>query len=164
MLYVDNYLEGFHIPFVHNELNSVLDYSSYETQLFDNGVLQIGFAKEGESKFDLPKNHVDYGKSIAAYYWWLFPNLMLNFYPWGLSINLVNPNGYSKTIVKYHGLVADQTKVGLGAGGDVDLVELQDQEIVEACFRGMKSSLYDRGRYSPKMEMGVHHFHRILTN
>ena len=164
MLYVDNYLEGFHIPFVHNELNSVLDYSSYETQLFDNGVLQIGFAKEGEAKFALPKNHVDYGKSIAAYYWWLFPNLMLNFYPWGLSINLVNPNGYSKTTVKYHGLIADQTKVGMGAGGDVDLVELQDQEIVEACFRGMKSSLYNRGRYSPKMEMGVHHFHRILTN
>ena len=164
MLYVDNYLEGFHIPFVHNELNSVLDYSSYETQLFDNGVLQIGFAKEGEAKFDLPKNHEDYGKSIAAYYWWLFPNLMLNFYPWGLSINLVNPNGYSKTVVKYHGLIADQTKVGLGAGGDVDLVELQDQEIVEACFRGMKSSLYNRGRYSPKMEKGVHHFHRILTN
>ena len=164
MLYVDNYLEGFHIPFVHNELNSVLDYSSYETQLFDNGVLQIGFAKEGEAKFDLPKSHVDYGKSIAAYYWWLFPNLMLNFYPWGLSINLVNPNGCAKTIVQYHGLVADRTKVGLGAGGDVDLVELQDQEIVEACFRGMNSSLYERGRYSPKMEMGVHHFHRILTN
>ena len=164
VLYVDNYLEGFHIPFVHNELNSVLDYSSYETQLFDNGVLQIGFAKEGEAKFDLPKTHVDYGKSIAAYYWWLFPNLMLNFYPWGLSINIVNPNGYAKTVVKYHGLIADQTKVGLGAGGDVDLVELQDQEIVEACFRGMKSSLYNRGRYSPKMETGVHNFHRILTN
>ena len=60
---------------------------------------------------------IDAGKRIAAYYWWLFPNLMLNFYPWGLSINLVNPNGCTKTVVKYHGLIADQTKVGLGAGG-----------------------------------------------
>jgi choline monooxygenase len=30
-LYCDNYLEGFHIPFVHPSLNAVLDYGSYET-------------------------------------------------------------------------------------------------------------------------------------
>ena len=36
----------------------------------------------------------DYGKRVAAFYFWLFPNLMLNFYPWGLSMNVVNPLGY----------------------------------------------------------------------
>jgi choline monooxygenase len=29
--------------------------------------------------------------------------------------------------------------------------------------RGVKSRFYNRGRYSPKREMGVHHFHRLLA-
>ncbi|MBT4180964.1 MAG: Rieske 2Fe-2S domain-containing protein, partial [Euryarchaeota archaeon] len=55
-LYVDNYLEGFHIPFVHGDLHSVLDYDSYSTELFEGGVLQIGIANEGEACFDLPES------------------------------------------------------------------------------------------------------------
>ena len=50
------------------------------------------------------------------------------------------------------------------SGGDLDKVELEDQEIVEATQRGVLSKSYERGRYSPKMETGVHHFHRILTS
>ena len=53
--------------------------------------------------------------------------------------------------------------LGKGAGGDLDKVEIEDQEIVEATQRGVLSKSYERGRYSPKMETGVHHFHRILT-
>ncbi len=164
MLYVDNYLEGFHIPFVHSGLNDVLDYSQYETETFTNGVLQIGYAKDGESTFDIPKGHVDSGKSIAAYYWWLFPNLMLNFYPWGISINVVRPIDVGVTEVKYYGFVLDEAKIDTGAGGDLDSVEFEDQEIVEACYKGMKSRFYQQGRYSPKMEKGVHHFHRLITD
>jgi len=29
--------------------------------------------------------------------------------------------------------------------------------------RGVRSRLYDRGRYSPTRETGVHHFHRLLA-
>ena len=54
--------------------------------------------------------------------------------------------------------------LGKGAGGDLDKVEIEDQEIVEATQRGVLSKSYERGRYSPKMETGVHHFHRILTS
>ena len=54
MLYVDNYLEGFHIPFVHPELNQALDYSGYTTETFEGGVIQIGKAVDGDVKFDLP--------------------------------------------------------------------------------------------------------------
>lgn len=163
MLYVDNYLEGFHIPFVHKGLNSVIDYSSYQTELFDKAVLQVGEGRKGEVCFDIPKGHQDYGRNIAAYYWWLFPNLMLNFYPWGISLNVVLPQDVSQTKVAYYGLVSDSSNFGIGAGGSLDVVELEDQWIVEACNVGMGSSLYERGRYSPTMEKGVHHFHRLLT-
>jgi hypothetical protein len=29
--------------------------------------------------------------------------------------------------------------------------------------KGLRSRLYDRGRYSPSREQGVHHFHRLLA-
>ena len=162
-LYVDNYLEGFHIPFVHGDLHDVLDYDAYSTELFDGGVLQIGIANEGESCFDLPEGHPDFGQNIAAYYFWLHPGLMLNFYPWGLSINLVIPEAVDKTRIVYHGFVGDTAMLGKGAGGDLDKVEAEDQFIVEGCQKGVSSVAYERGRYSPTKEAGVHHFHRILT-
>ncbi len=162
-LYVDNYLEGFHIPFVHGDLHDVLDYDAYSTELFDGGVLQIGIANEGEPSFDLPENHPDSGHNIAAYYFWLYPGLMLNFYPWGLSVNLVIPESTDKTRIIYHGFVGDASVLGQGAGGDLDKVEAEDQFIVEGCQKGVSSVTYERGRYSPTKESGVHHFHRILT-
>jgi len=162
-LYVDNYLEGFHIPFVHGDLHEVLDYDAYRTELFDGGVLQIGIANEGEPSFDLPEEHPDFGQNIAAYYFWLHPGLMLNFYPWGLSVNLVIPEAVDKTRIVYHGFVDDASMLGKGAGGDLDKVEEEDQFIVEGCQKGVSSVAYERGRYSPTKETGVHHFHRILT-
>ena len=162
-LYVDNYLEGFHIPFVHSDLHDILDYDSYKTELFEGGVLQIGIANKGEECFDLPESSPDYGENIAAYYYWIFPGLMLNFYPWGLSVNIVNPISVNKTKIIYHGFVGDKSLLGKGAGGDLDKVELEDQDIVEATQRGVSSRAYDRGRYSPTKEKGVHHFHKILT-
>ena len=163
LLYVDNYLEGFHIPYVHKTLNSVIDYTSYQTELFDNAVLQIGEGQEVGDCFEIPEGHQDYGRNIAAYYWWIFPNLMLNFYPWGISVNVVDPLNVSQTNITYFGLVCDSSKIGIGAGGELDTVEHEDQWIVESCNIGMESKLYQRGRYSPTMEKGVHHFHRLLT-
>ncbi|MDP6844890.1 MAG: aromatic ring-hydroxylating dioxygenase subunit alpha [Candidatus Thalassarchaeaceae archaeon] len=162
-LYVDNYLEGFHIPFVHGDLHEVLDYDAYSTELFDGGVLQIGIANEGEPTFNLPEGHPDFGQNIAAYYFWLYPGLMLNFYPWGLSVNLVIPEDTDKTRIVYHGFVGDSSMLGKGAGGDLDKVEAEDQFIVEGCQKGVSSVAYERGRYSPTKESGVHHFHRIMT-
>jgi len=100
---------------------------------------------------------------VAAYYYWLYPGIILNFYPWGLSVNLVIPLSVSRTRIIYHGFVGDKSLLGKGAGGDLDKVEAEDQGIVEATQRGVGSGAYDRGRYSPTRETGVHHFHRMLT-
>lgn len=162
LLYVDNYLEGFHIPYVHPELNQALDYSGYVTETFDGGVLQIGKAMEGDVKFDLPAGHPDEGQDIAAYYLWLFPNMMFNFYPWGLSLNVVVPVSHKQCRVLYRGYVSDAELASQGAGSVLDTVEDQDQWVIEEVQKGMASKAYDRGRYSPTREQGVHHFHRIL--
>lgn len=90
-LYCENYLEGFHIPFIHAGLNTVLDYGNYTTELFRYSSLQLGLAKNDDLTFDLPPSSPDYGKKVVGYYFWVFPNMMFNFYPWGLSINIVKP-------------------------------------------------------------------------
>ena len=162
-LYCDNYLEGFHIPFVHADLNAALDYGNYETVLFKHANLQIGYADGDENTFDFPEGHEDYGKSIAAYYFWVFPNMMFNFYPWGLSVNVVKPISKEETEVSFISYVYDESKLDVGAGTGLDKVEQEDEAVVEGVQRGMKSSVYHIGRYSPEMEKGVHHFHRLLV-
>ena len=162
-LYCDNYLEGFHIPFVHSDLNEVLDYGSYSTEIHGHMNLQVGYAQSGEETFELPEGHPDYGKSIGAYYFWVFPNMMFNFYPWGLSINIVKPIDGEKTRVSFLTYLYDERKLHSGAGALLDKVEREDEFVVEGVHRGLKSKYYQAGRCSPTREQGVHHFHSLLA-
>jgi len=77
-LYCENYLEGFHIPYVHGSLNAVVDYGSYATEVFRYASLQTAY---------------DDKASIAGSYLFIFPNLMFNFYPWGVSVNVGGSRG-----------------------------------------------------------------------
>lgn len=162
-LYVDNYLEGFHIPYIHAALNDALSYGDYGYEKFEYGNLQIGVSSGGEDVFDLPADSPDYGKAVSAYYFWFFPNLMFNFYPWGLSINVVRPLGPDLVKVNFIPYVWDESKLGRGAGADLDRVEREDEAIVEQVQRGMRSRFYKRGRYSPKGEQLTHQFHGLLA-
>jgi len=161
-LYVENYLEGLHIPFVHPGLTQTLDLAEYRYELHRYATLQLAAAADGEPAFDLPAGSPEHGQRIAAYYYWVFPNLMLNFYPWGLSLNAVVPLGLSRTRVLFRSYVRDASLLGSGAGGALDAVELEDEAVVQTVQRGLRSRLYTRGRYSPTRELGVHHFHRLL--
>nr|HMS56908.1 SRPBCC family protein [Fimbriimonadaceae bacterium] len=161
-LYVDNYLEGFHIPFIHADLNAVIDYGNYTNELERYLNLQLAVGKGSDDVFDLPPSSPDYGKTISAYYYWVFPNLMFNFYPWGLSINVVRPLAPDRTKVTFYPYVWDESKRGRGAGAALDRVEREDEAVVELVQKGLRSRFYDRGRYSPEREAGVHHFHRLI--
>jgi len=162
-LYCENYLEGFHIPFVHAGLNSVIDFGNYTTELFRYSNLQLGIAKDDEDCFDLPVSSPDHGKKVAAYYYFIFPNLMMNFYPWGLSVNVVKPIGLSETKISFLTYVMDEKKYNSGAGSGLDTVEMEDEEVVEAVQKGVRSRYYQYGRYSVTREQGTHHFHRLMA-
>src|SRR5207237_10814751 len=128
------------------------------TELLPWGVLQIGTADANADTFELSPGSPEYGKRIAAYYFWFFPNLMFNFYPWGLSINIVRPLAADLTRVSFISYVWKPDRLGRGAGAALDRVEREDEAIVEATHRGLKSGFYTRGRYSPTRETGPHHF------
>jgi len=158
-LYVENYLEGFHIPFVHRDLARAIDQTSYATTLHRYANVQVARAKPGVPAF---AGAAPGEAPVAAYYWWVFPNLMVNVYPWGLSVNLVLPQSPERTRVAFRTYVWDATALDRGAGASLDVVEHEDERIVEAVQRGVRSRLFRQGRYSPARERGVHHFHRLL--
>ena len=163
-LYCDNYLEGFHIPFVHHDLAKQFKYDEYAVELFPYSNLQLGIGKKGEGCFDLPKDSKDYGKNIIAYYFWVFPNMMFNFYPWGLSLNIIKPISVNLTKIEFRSFVWNEDKLNIGAGSDLDKVEKEDEEIVELVQKGVNSRFYKKGRFSPSMETGVHHFHTLISD
>jgi len=164
-LYVDNYLEGFHIPFVHPGLNEVIEFPEYTYELFPYANLQLAVGKEGAPVFDLPAGHQDHGKQISAYYFWLFPNLMLNFYPWGLSLNLVEPVRPDFTRVRFETWVWPEKSdlYDQGARELLHQTEIEDEEVVVSVQKGVRSRLYKNGRFSPSMEPAVHQFHQLLA-
>ncbi len=152
-LYCENYLEGFHIPYVHQSLNAIVDYGSYTTETFRYSVLQTG---RSSSANGMPQE-------IAASYLFIFPNLMFNFYPWGISVNVVRPVSPSKTIVEFLNYVRDESLIESSAGADLHGVELEDEAVVESVQKGIRSRFYSHGRYSPTREQGTHHFHRLIA-
>lgn len=161
-LYVDNYLEGLHVPFVHPSLGVLLDTKAYRTELQKMGNLQVGVASRPQDAFVLPPQSPDYGQLIAAYYYWLFPNLMLNFYPWGLSVNIVMPLGHNRTRVRFLTYVWKEELFGNYSVPEIKQTELEDEAVVHLVQKGIQSRLYNSGRYSPTWEQGVYQFHKLI--
>lgn len=157
-LYCENYLEGFHIPYAHPGLAREVDFARYRTELLPWAVRQIGLANTAQ-----PTLESWAPEEVVADYLWLFPNLMVNAYAWGISVNIVEPTGPGRCRVRYLRWVARPEHAGGGAGGALDDVEREDQVLVEAVQRGVRSRLYPGGRFSPRFETGPHHFQRLLA-
>ena len=162
-LYIDNYLEGFHIPFVHPGLNQALAFDQDDYEIFPYCNLQLGIAKEGELCFDIPEGSPDHGKKVLAYYWWVFPNIMFNVYPWGVSLNSIEPINHRETLVRFRSYYfpgfpyQEEDKV-------LHQTEMEDESVVESVQLGIQSRFYQHGRFSPTMEQGVHHFHQLIND
>ena len=167
-VYVENYLEGLHIPFVHPALARTVDWRTYRYELQTQGNLQIAYASRRNSQraepiFSLPPGHPDIGDAVSAYYFWLFPTTMLNIYPWGLSLNMVQPVGSDRCRVVFESFVGDSSVRGRGAGAGLDQVEREDEVVVTSVQQGIRSRLFRPGRLSSQHEVCVGHFRRLLA-
>lgn len=165
-VYVENYLEGLHIPFVHPALAREVDWRAYRYVLQAQGNLQVAESQTGP-RFALPVAHPDVpdgGRGVSAFYFWLFPTTMLNIYPWGLSLNVVIPQGTGRSRVVFESYVGDPTQRGQGAGSGLDDVEREDEAVVSAVQIGMRARLFRPGRLSPTHEVCVDHFRRLLAD
>ena len=43
-------------------------------------------------------------------------------------------------------------------------IQMEDMEVCQRVQRGLRSASYDRGRYAPRWERVMHHFHGLLAN
>jgi choline monooxygenase len=102
-------------------------------------------------------------KPIAALYYWIFPNTMLNFYPWGLSVNIVKPITPQLTRVSFLSFTYPNSNATSHVNA-LDKVEREDEAIVESVQKGINSRFYTHGRYATKRETGTHHFHQLLAH
>ncbi|HSQ05036.1 MAG TPA: SRPBCC family protein, partial [Burkholderiales bacterium] len=102
-------------------------------------------------------------------YYWIYPNLMLNVYPDNFSTNVIVPLGHERTLTIFEWYFRDpeSPEVKKAIGETIafsDEIQMEDIEICEAVQRGLRSATYDAGRYSPKRENGVHHFHQLYCD
>lgn len=157
-VYVDNYLEGYHIPIVHPELAKLLDYSQYVTELGTWYSLQ--YSPFSSDSADNPYQAED-GK---AFYYFVYPNFMLNLLPGRMQLNIVEPKGVSECVVHFDYYYTDLKKASASGLIKSDLayseeIQQEDIEVCEAVQMGLASDAYERGRYSVQREAGVWHFH-----
>lgn len=162
--YVDNYLEGYHLPSVHPGLNRELDYNAYAVETYPNYVRQYSPIRTARDGGESSRRYRNADTGSAAVYFWIFPNWMINKYPDNLSLNIVLPLGAERSLAIFEWYLPEQRAHGKAAKASVAFsheIQLEDAAICERVQKNLASTSYDRGRYSVKQERGVHAFHRM---
>jgi phenylpropionate dioxygenase-like ring-hydroxylating dioxygenase large terminal subunit len=164
--YIDNYLEGYHLPSVHPGLNRELDYSAYTVETFARHVRQFSPIRGAQPGDATPRRYQATRKDLTTDYFWIFPNWMLNCYPDNASLNIVLPLGAERSLAIFEWYVPEKDLESKVASDSVEFshqIQIEDVAICERVQKNLRSRSYDRGRYSVKQEKGVHAFHRMYA-
>ena len=163
-VFVDNYLDGgYHIPYLHRGLNSILSFKDYTIENFERFCLQSSpiDAAGGEAMTASVR-------SGQALYYWLYPNFMMNWYEGYLDTNLVVPLGVDRTRVVFDFYFDDVSPAASERNTksmDVsERIQGEDHAICESVQRGLSSRAYGAGRLSVRREAGENLFHRLLAS
>jgi choline monooxygenase len=164
-VFVDNYLDGgYHVPFLHRGLDSVLDYAQYAIENGERHCLQTSplRAEGAEAETGAVR------RGERADYLWLYPNLMVNVYGGAMDTNLVLPLAVDRTRVVFDFYFEDVSEGALERNREsvrvAERIQHEDVAICEAVQRGLGSRAYLAGRLSVRREAGMHLFHRLLAH
>ena len=163
-VYVDNYLDGgYHVPHLHKGLNSVLDYTNYTIENGERYCLQSSpmVASNDDAQVSATRT------GDRAWYFWIYPNFMINIYEGVMDSNLVLPMGPYKCRVIFDFYFADvspqRDEYNTASVATSDKVQEEDVDICESVQKGLASRAYGAGRLSVRREAGEHLFHRLLA-
>lgn len=170
-VYVDNYLEGYHIPIAHPGLFREVDYDNYFVETLGGYSKQHAPMRPASDVEALNRDRrfIRTEAEEEALYYWVFPNTMFNFYPDNMQLNVIVPLDHERTLTIFEWYFEQP---GTGGGWESmqqsiafsDEVQREDIEICETVQKGLRSRSYDIGRLSVKRENGVHHFHSLLNS
>jgi choline monooxygenase len=163
-VFVDNYLDGgYHVPHIHRRLNSVLDPVNYTIATGERFCLQSS-PISSDDRTDAQTAAVR--KGDRARYYWIYPNLMINYYEGVMDTNLVCPRGVDRTEVIFDFYFADNSAFAqernLASIAVSERIQAEDVAICESVQRGLASRAYGTGRLSARREAGEHLFHKLL--
>jgi choline monooxygenase len=158
-VYIDNYLEGYHLPAAHPGLMRELDYPKYRVETYRHYSAHIAPIR---ARSDEKRRYEFSDDSRNALYYWIFPNFMLNIYPDNLSSNIILPLGPERTltIFEWFAYSGEVTQATIDFS---DEIQQEDIRLCESVQRGLRARSYHQGRFSVKRENGVHHFHGLLA-
>jgi choline monooxygenase len=162
-VFVDNYLDGgYHVPHLHEGLDSVLDYANYTIENGERFCLQSSpvVAAGAEAETGAVRT------GDRALYYWIYPNFMINWYEGVLDTNLVIPRGVDRTEVIFDFYFTDVSEAARARNlASVDVgqrIQDEDVAICRSVQQGLSSRAYVAGRLSVRREAGEHLFHRLL--
>jgi choline monooxygenase len=168
-----NFLDQFHIAFIHRApggLADAVDLGSYTTEVHDHAVLQWVYARDPADGFDpalLPERFADAGgRRVFALWWFVYPNLALNFYPWGLSVNAYQPIPERPDATRfgwYHWVLDPALHAQRDRRWLSSQVDAEDVDALAQVSRGLRSGFAPRGRFAPGDEQAAHWLHRKIS-
>lgn len=152
-VYVDNFLEGYHVPVVHPYLMKTLDYDRYVVETHEDFVVQHAPLRDGSGE---------------GRYYFVFPNVMFNFYGGRLEVDTIVPLAPDKTLTIFEWFVPPDITEEAEARArrsmqESDSIQEEDIAICEAVQKNLASGGYDRGRFSTLRENGVHFFQALVS-
>jgi choline monooxygenase len=166
-------MDRFHVTFIHRApggLADAIDMDSYQTELHPTSALQWAYARRPEHGFEpaqLPARFADAGgRRVFALWWFVFPNLTLNFYPWGLSVNLYQPVPRRPDVTRFfwsHRIMDAEKAAHRDDWWLSAQVDAEDVDAMAQVRRGLRSGMAPRGRFAPADETGPHWFHRLVA-
>jgi choline monooxygenase len=176
--YVDNYLEGYHLPSVHPGLNRELDYNAYvvepheggqsnEGRIYEGYVRQFSPIRGAQPGDATPRRYPEASEDLTTDYFWIFPNWMLNCYPDNVSLNIVLPVEPERSLAIFEWYLPEKDHTTPAAKASVefsDQIQIEDVGICEVVQKNLRSRSYSRGRFSVTQEKGVHAFHRMYAD
>lgn len=160
-VYIDNYLEGYHVPAAHPGLLRELDYKQYRVDTYPSYSSHYAPLRPTTTE---KRRYTEPDSGTGALYYWIFPNFMLNIYPDNMSSNIIVPLSHDRTLTIFEWFFYPETEVEIPMKTIAfsDEIQQEDIRICESVQRGLQSRTYKHGRFSVKRENGVHHFHLLL--
>ena len=140
--YVENYLEGYHVPDVHPGLDAEIVASEYKVTVEGKVALHTAPPKSPEAVYD-------------GLWAWVWPNIGVNVYNEGLMIERMSPVGHHSTQLDYIYLTPGGIGVPDATLAMSDQVTAEDRWITERVQQNLNAGVYETGRLSPKHEVAV---------
>ncbi len=152
-LYVENWLESYHFPWMHNAFVKDVDTKKYSLEIRDKSVVHRSFPKNVESIY-------------SGTWIWLWPFTAFNSYDGGISIERIVPITINRTRIEFSFLFHPDVsrKRRQNARQLCETVTLEDGRMCEMVHESISGGKYVPGPLSPKHEPAIAYFHKLLRS